>query len=433
MSWSPTVLVRRPGPRSTLMVMRYRGITEAEIPVAAEIQSRAFRTQVENYLTNYREGGRYDWRAVRVLENQEGRPVAALSLFERMMSLNGGEIAAGLIASVGVPPEERRRGYANRLMRGALEELYEQQIPVSLLFPFSTAFYRRLGYALVNLNWFLDIPPRYLPDFPERLAVRRALPDDDGAIRACYERAREQPRHNGWLRRTSWEWEKRVAGPEREVVVYPADGTIEGYLVYTLTPDFQQSITTVKVIEWVSATDGAWRGLTGFLSTLGDQVRAIAYNAPRGSPLVLALQEPYSEGGRSAEFVFYQVARLVSGFMLRVVHLPRALQTRRFPATVTGEILLRVDDAQLPANAEALRVRFANGAAEVAPADGSFQRGKPGTVETDIATFSQLFCGFASAEAARTTGHLQADDSTCALLTSAFAAAPLYLHRADWF
>src|SRR5690606_18664578 len=137
------------------------------------------------------------------------------------------------------------------------------------------------------------------------------------------------------------------------------------YLVYTLTPDFQQSITTVKVIEWVSATDGAWRGLTGFLSTLGDQVRAIAYNAPRGSPLVLALQEPYSEGGRSAEFVFYQVARLVSGFMLRVVHLPRALQTRRFPATVTSEILLRVDDAQLPANAEALRVRFANGAAEV--------------------------------------------------------------------
>ncbi|MCZ7572400.1 MAG: GNAT family N-acetyltransferase [Ardenticatenaceae bacterium] len=413
--------------------MIYRAITDAEIPIVADIQSRAFRTQADGYVTHYREGGRYDWRAVRLLEDDEGQAVAALTIFERLMSLNGGQLAAGLIASVGVPPEQRRRGYARRLMIGLLEELHRQRLPVSLLYPFSTAFYRSLGYGLANMNWFLDIPPRELPDFPERLAVRRATPGDEPAIRACYERARRQPHHNGWFKRTDWEWHHRVWKPERETVVYVGEGTIAGYLIYTLTADWERGVNPVKVIEWVTTSDAAWRGLLGFLAALGEQATVISYNAPQGTPLLAALREPYSDVGGRAEFVYTQAARLVVGFMLRVTHLPTALRGRHFPPAVAANFVLQVDDPQLAGNSEAAHVHITNGAASVAPASGPFGRGQSATVETDIATFSQLFTGITTAEQARSLGRLNADDETCALLTAAFAAAPLYLHQSDWF
>jgi predicted acetyltransferase len=411
--------------------MTYRPITKDEIPVVAEIKARAFRRDVDVYIDALRKGGRVDWRALRLLENKEGQPVAALTAFERRMSLNGGELAAGLVGGVAVPPEQRRRGYGARLMTGLLEELHQCQLPISLLFPFSTAYYARLGYALVNLNWFLDIPPRQLPDYPERMAVRRATPDDHAAICACYERARRQPGHNGWFARTDWEWQNRVWEEEREAVVYPAAGEIEGYLIYTLTWDTEA--TPVQVAEWVVTSGAAWRGLTGFLAALGEQATVVTYNAPQDSPLPLALSEPYSTVGGSVEFVYRQVARLVSGFMLRVIHLPAALRARRYPPAVKADLLLRVDDPQLPANSQPLHLHIADGAASVVPARSLFPNDPPTSVETDIATFGQILVGFISAEQARALGRLRADDATCAQLTAAFATAPLYLHRSDWF
>lgn len=413
------------------MVMSYGPITQDEIPVVAEIQARAFRREVERYIDRYQKGGRVDWRNLRLMRDEHDQPVAALAIFERAMSLNGGDLTAGLVSSLAVPPDQRRRGYAGRLIDGMLNELYERKVPISLLFPFSTAYYRRLGYALVNLNWFLDIPPHHLPDYPERIAVRRALPDDCAAMRACYERARRHPRNNGWLARTEWEWQNRVCTADREAMVCPGDSDVEGYLLYTFTWDAQGR--PVKVAEWISTSDAAWRGLMGFLASLREQATVVAFNAPTHHPLLLALKEPYSALGGSAEFVFHQAARLVSGFALRVVHLSEALRARRYPLNLETDLVLRVEDPQLPGNNQPVYVHIADGTASVAPARGLFPDHTPTTIETDVATFGQLFAGFITAEQARTMGRLHADDAVCAQLSAAFAAAPLYMHRSDWF
>lgn len=411
--------------------MTYRPIGEEEIPIVADIQARAFREKVDRYMERYHRGGRVDWRHVRLLESEQGEPVAALVVLERAMSLNGGEVTASLVSGVAVPPDQRRRGYARSLMIGLLEELYQKQLSVSLLFPFSVAYYRRLGYALVNMNWLLDIPPHHLPHYPERVAVRRARPEDHDAICVCYERARQHPQNNGWLARTDWEWQNRVWRDEREGVVCPASGEVEGYLIYEWS--WSAADRPVKVVEWVATSDAAWRGLAGFLASLRDQASSITFNAPQDSPLLLALNEPYSAVEGVTEFVYRQAARLISGFTLRVIHLPSALRARRYPVGLKLELLLRVDDPQLPGNSHPLHVHIAEGAASVALAHGLFPDGPPTSVETDIATFSQLYAGFLSAEQARVIGRLHADDATCAGVTAAFAAAPFYLHRSDWF
>jgi predicted acetyltransferase len=233
------------------------------------------------------------------------------------------------------------------------------------------------------------------------------------------------------LARTEWEWQNQVWREDREAVVCPSSDQVEGYLLYELT--WSRERRPVKVAEWVSTSDAAWRGLAGFLASLSDQATEITYNAPREDPLLLALKEPYSAVGGIVEFVCYQAARLVSGYTLRVVHLPTALHARRYPPDLKADVLLRVDDPQLPANNQTLHVHFADGGANVAPARSLFPDYTPPNVTTDIATFSQLYVGFISAENARALGRLRADDATCAVLTAAFAGAPLYLHRSDWF
>lgn len=57
--------------------MPYRPITPHEIPIVADIQSRAFRFPAERYLEAYNGSGRVDHRALRLLENDAGQPAAA--------------------------------------------------------------------------------------------------------------------------------------------------------------------------------------------------------------------------------------------------------------------------------------------------------------------------------------------------------------------
>lgn len=402
--------------------MPYRPITESEIPVVADIQARSFRSERSRYIETYSEGSRMGWRELRLLDDEQGAPVAALALFFRPMSLNGGELEAGLVGGVGVPPESRRRGYGRRLIQGMLEELHARQTPVSLLFPFSVAWYRSLGYGMANLSWRIEQPLRLLPDFPERLHVRRATEEDEAAIRACHQSVRLELASNGWLARTEAEW-KWAFRPENERALFAVEGDgVEGYLLYHLNWD------ALEVVEWVAASERAWRGLLAFISAQGEQAKQLIANLPQGSPLLWTLREPYDRVGAPIEFVFRRAAELVSGFMLRVVHLPEALAQRRYPVGVSAEFRLEIDDPQLPANCAPLAVAIRAGQADLAPASTSSD-----TIRTDIAAFSELYAGVLTAEQARAAGRLTGSDEACRALSAAFAAAPLHMWSADWF
>lgn len=405
--------------------MPYRPIAESELSVVADIQAQSFRFDPARYMEMYTTGGRISWRELRLYDNAAGQPAAALTLFFRQMSLNGGELEAGLVASVGVPPEHRRRGYGRQMMQGLLEELHARRTPVSLLFPFSVAWYRSLGYGLANLSWHIEQPMRLLPDFPERLHVRRATAEDETTIRACHERARLDPASNGWLSRTDAEWEKRAFKPENERALFEVDGQVEGYLLYRLDWD------VVEIVEWVATSERAWRGLLGFVSAQGEQAKRLKANLPQQSPLLWTLREPYDRAEEVVDFIFHRSAVLLNGFMLRVVHLEEALRQRRYPVDVSAEFLLYIDDPQLPANSQPLSVAIRDGHAEV---HSSAETGNPEyAIRTTMATFSQLYAGAMTAEQARVTGALDGDNAACRALTSAFAVAPFHMWPADWF
>ncbi|MEZ4769067.1 MAG: GNAT family N-acetyltransferase [Caldilineales bacterium] len=405
--------------------MPYRPIHEHEIPIVAGIQAQSFRSDPARYVESYTEGARMGWRELRLYEGDDGQAVAALTLFFRRVSLNGGDLEAGLVGSVGVPPEHRRRGYGRHMMQGLLHELHNRRTPVSLLFPFSVAWYRSLGYGLANLSWHIEQPMRLLPDFPERRHVRRATVDDEAAMRACHEQARLDPANNGWLSRTEAEWAKRAFKLENERALFEVDGQVQGYLLYRLDWD------ALEVIEWVATSEPAWRGLLAFISAQGEQARQLKANLPQQNPVLWALGEPYDRTEEVVDFVFRRGAVLVNGYMLRVVHLPEALRQRRYPVDVAADLIVEVEDRQLPDNSQPIRLVVEHGRATVTPLDEP-----PNTqsmIRTDMATFSQLYAGLLTAEQARLAGALHGDDASCRALTAALAAAPWHMWPADWF
>ncbi len=86
-----------------------------------------------------------------------------------------------------------------------------------------------------------------------------------------------------------------------------------------------------------------------------------------------------------------------------------------------------MNDVQLPANSQSLLVQISNGAATATATTASPQ------VRTGMAVFSQLYAGVMTAEQARTVSVLHGDDTSCAAVSAAFAAAPWSMHPADWF
>jgi hypothetical protein len=93
-----------------------------------------------------------------------------------------------------------------------------------------------------------------------------------------------------------------------------------------------------------------------------------------------------------------------------------------------GHRVFKIHDPQLSVNEKLINFRIVDGRPDILPDDG-----KDPDIETDIVTFSQVFCGFMSPEAARRLGRLQADDETILWLERAMAANPLYIQPGDRF
>lgn len=417
--------------------MSLHPITRDEIPTLADLFGRSFRYDTSKLVERLSgDTHRYPFSNTYILEDGERGAVAGMAMFERPVSLTGTELQASLIATVSVPPEQRRRGYANRMLTAGLETARARGNPLSLLFPYSIPFYNRLGYGIVQNAWQMEFPLTEMVDFDDARLARRMMPDDLPAMKRLYERMRLV--HNGWLGRTDWEWRERLLDssslaewPHRsEGVVVPSDhGELRGYLTFKLAPIKPGAKERAfSVQEWVHEDDESWRALAGFVAAQRAQADFLRYVAPEGFPLAHTLRERHTfRNRRETQFVFRDTVSVGAGMMGRIVHLEAALTQRHYPEAVRGACIIQARDGQLPANEAPLHFRVENGRASVEAAQQS------PTATADIRTWSEMYAAALSPREARLLARLDADDATVAFLTAAFESGPWFIHQTDWF
>lgn len=357
--------------------------------------------------------GRNGW----VVEDVTGKLVARYRHLELALFLAGVRLPMAGIGGVAVAIEQRGQRLAQWMLEQALKDFREQEIPISMLYPFQHGFYRKLGWAWTGKTYQFRVSSRHLPLYGERSHVTAYETDQELALKTVYEKAAIQ--HNGWLQRSSWWWEpffKPQGG--REIYTYLEAGEMLGYVLVK----FKHLGTTnkqlaVAVQEWVALTPNAYRGILGFLASLRDQVTTIVWNTYSDDPFPHLLKEQRHDPALTLpafDFNFTDLFGTIgAGFMWRFVDIRRAFQLRPISACAPFALTFHLTDPVF--GEEQFTIEFEQGRMHLT------QRPTTTTLKTSVDHLMELFSGTRRSLDLLWTGELEFDGDR-ALLTQLDAA-----------
>ncbi len=414
--------------------LRYRPARRTDVETLAELGMRAYRvSSLENRREFYSDHPRFGLRDVRVGE-LDGQVVASLVLYPFTAFVRGQRVPLTGIGSVAVSPEHRRRGVGETLMRAALREMRQRGDALSILYAFRGAYYRKLGYGVIEMLQQLAIAPANLPTSEESRGVRRLMLPDRRSVEAVYDRVAAQG-HFALMRKPDW-WTRRLWGYPGDWVVYEGKrrGQIEGYLYYEVDSTSGPFKLAISLAEFVAATPEAHRGLVGHLATLADQVQEIHLAAPADNSWPALLLTPQNLRPGSEISVFSDTGNVAHGAMLRINDVKAALESLPISSQARGEIVLDVDDPVFPQNTRAYRVSVREGRLKVrAETARPARKTRLPRLRAGADALASLVAGTLSPTRAAEVGLVDSSGGAAEVIERWFRARPAYLYQLNAF
>jgi predicted acetyltransferase len=389
---------------------------------------RAFREGTPEMWTAYYRDNSYLGHANGVLvAERDGQTAGQCALLRFELALAGADVPAMGIAAVGVAPEFRRQGVADRLMRDALARIRRAGVPLAILYPFSVSFYRRFGYEMCEWVDLLRVAPAQLPGSPLRQNVRRFdAARDDLAVRALYQRCRTGA--TGPFVRDDYWWKHRVYDRALEWLVYvdPRTRAITGVLGYGVPTSPPYPYQLASVHDFWAASPEAYAGLVGALAALGEQFGRIELYLPRGQALPLLVE--HGRNDVEMETRAHIGAYTATCAMARLVDVAAAFAAHPGARRVRGRLGLELTDPVFADQSRSFDVGFGARGAVVTPGDKARAR-----LTLSIQRLSQIYFAAAPATQLLAQGLIAGSPAAAQLLDAAFAGPPLHLGAANYF
>ncbi|MEV4549901.1 GNAT family N-acetyltransferase [Nonomuraea wenchangensis] len=304
------------------------------------------------------------------------------------------------VAGVTVSPEDRGRGVGTRLMRAVIERGVELGDAVSALYPATTPIYRSLGYEHAGGMRKVTLPAEALRGLRPsgQVKLRRMGPSDAAELIAVLHKVHGAARSSGPVSYDERTWELWLA--DDDDFRYIAD---DGFVIYRW---HGQDIQIDTLVAGSPETARALWSMVGTSSSIAKNV--IAPLAP-DDPVLWLLPE------RSQDHVTEQ------RWMFRVLDVAAAVERRGYPAAVSCEAVVAVQD---PVRGEGTwRLDISGGSGTATPVAGA-----PAAVLTANG-LSALYCGVPTSTL-RVVGLMSGDERFDEVLDAAFAAKPYML---DYF
>ncbi|GLZ06879.1 hypothetical protein Acsp03_43450 [Actinomadura sp. NBRC 104412] len=331
---------------------------------------------------------------------ENGRPVAMARIYDMAQWWHGRAVSMGGVCGVAVAPEARGRGIGRELVQDVLERCAAFGHPLSVLYPATAPLYRSFGWELAGAMHQAAFPAEALRGFGSGSPVelRRAGPDDAAEIAEIIRRVHRDARSSGPIDWGEDAWRIFLAEGDDDYVYLAEDGVLDYH--------WGEGGTSLEVDTLVAGSAETLRALWGIVgsgSSVAKQVRACL--SPHDP--VFWLTKERGDGWRELD-----------RWMLRVVNAPAAIEARGYPAGVSAEVLLEIDDPWMRANSGFwwLVVKDGQGRLERAAESRSAVRVGPRGL-------AALYAGVPSATL-RGAGLL---DGHVPVLDSVFAAAPFTL------
>ncbi|WP_131736788.1 GNAT family N-acetyltransferase [Actinomadura roseirufa] len=386
--------------------MEIRALEPGEYDLTRDLRSRAFGRVGDEEWERSAVVARPAMEAGRQFAGFEnGRVVAMARLHDLRQWWHGRAVSMGGVGGVAVAPEERGRGLGRALMTELLERCADLGHPLSMLYPATTSLYRSVGYEHAGALHEIEFPAEGLRTVAaESVPVRRVEPRDAAEVAAVIARAHESGLDSGPVAWNEAMW--RAFLLTGDDFAYLAE---DGFLSYRWA-DGDTAFEVTRLVARSERTLRALWALVGSGSSTAATVRACV--APMDAALWLPREREVDAVRRKQ-------------WLLRVVDAPAAFEARGYPAGVTAEVPLVIDDPPRPAHHGAWHLSVADGRGRLE------RRAEPaGAVRLGARGLAALFAGIPVATLLR--AGLAGDGGSGALpaLSAAFAAAPFSL---DYF
>jgi predicted acetyltransferase len=296
------------------------------------------------------------------------RIVGTAGVFKMILTVPGGQVAAGGVTWVTVMPTHRRQGLMSAMMRLMIDDCHSRGEPVTMLWAAEGAIYGRFGYGMATTTVAIEAQTGgvgFAPGSP-REGTFRLIPAGEGydIVAPIYESLRT--RYPGFIGRSPDAWvgmlplaEKDAKGGEvRRLVVYETESGPEAYAIYKTKSHWESANPegVVTVDEAFGSTPRGTREIWRYLLEL-DLVRTLKTGRlPEDHPLITLSAEPRRLG-----------IRIFDGLWLRLVDVAPALEARTWGVggDATGRVVLELADAYCPWNAGRWRIDVSGGRATV--------------------------------------------------------------------
>ncbi|WP_297887727.1 enhanced intracellular survival protein Eis [uncultured Halorubrum sp.] len=329
--------------------------------------------------------------------------------------------AAGLSA-VASPPEHRRQGHIERLLRESLTEYRGDDVRYSVLWPFEHAFYRRYGWATVNRYRWVKTPPEQLAFAADATdggdgtgEFRRLDADDHG--RAADLLAATADRYDFTMARTAAWWrEHTLRGWQTDPFVYglERDGDLRALLSYTFTERDDGDGKAMVVSDAAVADPADWDRVFRFCRDHDSQVERVRLRLPADVSLLDRVDDPRAV-----------TEEVRPGPMFRLVDVPAALRGLAPDPALDAAFTLAVDDPLVDWHDRPIRVTVADGEVDAERVDAA-EAGESDTDDSDvtagIGALSQLYAGYRDVDDLRAHAALDVGDGPGESLAADLAA-----------
>ena len=324
--------------------MNIRKLTEADVKLQNEVSSSAFIWCVDEKIDTSLPEGADVYGAF----TDGGDLAASIECLSLKNYFGGSVLSCAGVGGVASKPEHRRLGAVRGLFDFLFDIAPEKGYDISILYPFSNAYYGKFGYAPLfhNVSAVADFSALSdIPRFGDVVLYREGMEDE---ILALYNR----------LAKNKSLMFSRSAGTyfnakpyEKCEYTYLCRGKngYSGYVSYTVSRE--KSLLSVSEIMF----DGAdtLRSLLGFLRCYDGNIKKICFNKlPLSSPVFYTVSD---------EKIFERVYS--NGGAARILNLQNVLNAHIYPTQHGAFTLYSTDTAG--ENGGYFTVEYENGTAEV--------------------------------------------------------------------
>lgn len=327
---------------------------------------------------------------------KNGELAAKMKIIPLEIFIQGQTFSMGGVASVATWPEHRRQGMIKQLLIHGLKVMRDSGQTVSLLHPFSFAYYRKYGWEHVFDEKKYTVPRDKLPktdDMKGTIVRKRA--DDWPLLNRIYQVY--AAKYNGPLIRNEEWWLHRSALKDKEatIAVYASEQNIpSGYIIYKVKR------REMKVAELIHLDEEARHALWQFIANHDSMVDKVTLTVPADDALPFLLSEPSIK------------QEIVPYFMGRIVDVAAFIEQYPFRDNDHREhCTFHIEDRYAPWNDGTYTIQFdEEGTAHVTKIDQPTHASHPGsgaTLGCDIQTLSAMLLGYQRPSFLHHSGRLQ--------------------------